>query len=174
MTWFLNFTRKNTSWACLEGLGLKLIFHWCVQLLIFHNSLFKTLINEVISQTIEKREVPFGKSLGFDDNPVEKSFLQIKNKKDPIIESWRTPGFTAAHLETYPFKTTLCYRFARMSSMILSRFPDIPFSFSLNSAHWSKTLSKAFDILRKRSLTSQPSLNDLQISLPGWSKSLLV
>ena len=72
---FLILGEKITSWACLEGSGLKPIFHWYGQLLIFNKSLFKTFADEVISQTTEKREVSSAKSLGFDDNLVDKSLI---------------------------------------------------------------------------------------------------
>ena len=41
---FLTLREKITS--CLEGLGLKLGFHWYLQLLIFSRSLFKALIEK--------------------------------------------------------------------------------------------------------------------------------
>ena len=43
--------------------------------LIFNKSLFKTLADDVISRTTENREVSPAKSLGFDNNPANKSLI---------------------------------------------------------------------------------------------------
>ena len=60
----LIFLLKITSWACLLGSGLNIIFHWKVQLLIFMKSLFKSFAVEFISWTTENREVPSANNLG--------------------------------------------------------------------------------------------------------------
>ena len=60
--------KKISSWACLEGLGLKLIFHWYAQLLVFNGSLFKVLTDKFVFWTIKNRVVSSAKSLRFDDN----------------------------------------------------------------------------------------------------------
>ena len=73
---FLILQEKITSWACLEGSELKLVFHWYAQLLIFDRSLFKILPDKVISRTTKKREVSSAKSLEFEGNLDNK--LEIK------------------------------------------------------------------------------------------------
>ena len=98
---------KLTSGACLEGSGLKLIFHWYTQLLIFSRSLFKALADKFVSRTTENRNVPFAKSLGFDDNSCHKSLMSIKSNNVARIEPCGTPALTAAYLETCPFKATV-------------------------------------------------------------------
>ena len=56
---FCIFLLNKTCWACLLGLGLKFIFHWNVQLLIFLSSFAETLI----SWTAEKNDVSSANSL---------------------------------------------------------------------------------------------------------------
>ena len=65
---FLIVQEKITSSTCLEGSGLKPIFHWYSQFLIFSRSLFKTLADKFVSRTAKNREVSSAKSLGFDDS----------------------------------------------------------------------------------------------------------
>ena len=48
---------KITSFACFEGSGLKLIFHWFAQALTFAKSWFNSSEDKVISFTIEKSDV---------------------------------------------------------------------------------------------------------------------
>ena len=56
---------KMTSWACSLGSGLKLIFYWNSQLLVFPRLLFKWFAQVLISHTLEKREVSSAKDLAF-------------------------------------------------------------------------------------------------------------
>ena len=139
IAWFLNLMRKK-----IEGSGLKFIFHWYAQLLIFDKSLFKAVADEVILWTTEKREETSAKSLGFNDNPADKSLVEIKNKGGPRILPRRIPAFTEAHLEICAFKTTLWYEFDRKPCLIFSKFCYMSFCFSLNSTPWCQNLSKAF------------------------------
>ena len=69
--------------------------------------LFKVLADKLVSRTTENREVSSAKSLGFDDNLIGKSLMQIKSNNGSRIKPCGTPALTAAHLETCPFKTTL-------------------------------------------------------------------
>ena len=66
--------REKITWACLEGSGLKLIFHWYAQLLIFSRPLFQAA-NNFAFRTTKKREVSSAKSLGFDGNSYDKSLM---------------------------------------------------------------------------------------------------
>ena len=92
-------------------------------------SLFNSFAGVILPRTTRKREVSSPKSLGFDDNSVDKSLMiKTKNNKEPRIEPWRTPEFTAAHPEACPFKT-LWYLFWRKTSMIFNKFPGIAFCF---------------------------------------------
>ena len=66
-----------TSWACLLGSGLKLIFHWNAQLLILLKSLIKWAAEVLISRTSEKREASSAKGLAFVDRSSERSLKVI-------------------------------------------------------------------------------------------------
>ena len=80
--WKLTLQEKITSWTCLEGSRLKLIFHWHAQLMIFSRSSFEVIADKSVSKTTKNREVSSAKSLGFDDNSFDKSLIiQIKNNK---------------------------------------------------------------------------------------------
>ena len=95
---YLILHKKITSWACLEGSGLKLSFHWYAQLFIFSRSLFKAITDKSVSWTTENREVSSAKSLGFYDKSFDKLLMKIKNNKGPGIGPCGTPALTAAHL----------------------------------------------------------------------------
>ena len=58
--------KKRTSWACLLGAGLKLIFHGKAQLFILFKSLFKFFADKFLSNITEKRDVSSANSLGFE------------------------------------------------------------------------------------------------------------
>ena len=73
---FLILREKITSWVFfLEASGLKLIFHWHAELLTFSRPLFKALADKFVFWTTKNREVSSAKSLGFDDNSCEESFM---------------------------------------------------------------------------------------------------
>ena len=105
--WILR--EKITSWACLLGSGLKLIFHWNAQLLILLKSLFKWLAEILTFCTMEKRDVSSTKSLSVVDRSSDRSLMQIKNNSGPSMEPWGTPASIVTQGEAYPFKTTLCF-----------------------------------------------------------------
>ena len=126
-----------TSWAGLGlkglglgGSGLKLIFHWNAQLLIFLKSLFKWAAEVLISRTTEKREVLSAKGLAFVDRSSERSLMQIKNNSGPSMDSWGTPASILVQWKTYPLKTT-CY----FLKITLHRKPYLLFQDVLN--RWS-------------------------------------
>ena len=54
---------KMTTWACLLGSGLKLIFHWKAQLLTFFKSSFNPLAEVFISWTTENNDASSAKSI---------------------------------------------------------------------------------------------------------------
>ena len=60
-----------TFWNCLIGSGLKLIFHWNVQLLIFLKLLFQGMAEVSIPHAMDEREVSSAKSLAFIDISLE-------------------------------------------------------------------------------------------------------
>ena len=63
---FRSLWEKITSFACLLIWGLKFIFHWKAQLLIFSKSSFKLIPDWFISYTTEKSEVSPANNLGFE------------------------------------------------------------------------------------------------------------
>ena len=75
--WFCFFIlgEKMTSWAYLEGSGLKPISQWCVHLLIFTTSLFKLFVEAWTFGTTEKMKVSTVKSLHLDEILLNKSFI---------------------------------------------------------------------------------------------------
>ena len=75
--------------------------------------------------------------------------------------AWETPAVISDHLETSPFKKTLCFSSFEKSAKYSSKFPLIPFCFHLKIIPSCQTLSNAFDISWNTPLTSYPLLNDL-------------
>ena len=71
------------TWACLLGSGLKFIFHWKAQLPIFSKSSLRSLVQVLISWTMENREVSSAKSLHSLLRPSDKSLIYIRNIKGP-------------------------------------------------------------------------------------------
>ena len=80
---------------------------------------------------------------------------KIKNSNGPKIDPCRTPAFTFAHDEKWPFKTTLCWWFFKKSIKRHS-LSFIPFCFNLYINLLCHTLSKALDMSRNTPLTSKP------------------
>ena len=72
---FFNFLLNMISWACLLRSGLKVIFHWKAQSLIFFRSLFNSIADVFISCTTENREVSSANSLALDDKQSGKSLI---------------------------------------------------------------------------------------------------
>ena len=105
--WILR--EKRTSWACLLGSGLKVIFHWKAQLFILFKSSFKFFADKSLSNITEKRDVSSANSLGFETRFSDKSFIYIKKSSGPRIEPWGTPASTLTHVEFWPFRTTFCF-----------------------------------------------------------------
>ena len=122
---------KRTSWACLLGSGLKLIFNWKTQLCILFKSSFKFFADKSLSNITEKRDVSSANSLGFETRFSDKSFIHIKKSSGPRIEPWGTPASTLTHVEFWPFRTTLCFLSFRKSAKVFSKLPATPFCFNL-------------------------------------------
>ena len=72
---FLVFLLKITSWACLLGSGLKLIFHWYAQLLIFTKSSFNSFLVLLLSRITENNDVSSANNLAFDERPFGRSLI---------------------------------------------------------------------------------------------------
>ena len=72
---FFNFLLNMISWACLLRSGLKVIFHWKAQSLIFFRSLFNSIVDVLMSCTTENREVSSANSLALDNKPSGKSLI---------------------------------------------------------------------------------------------------
>ena len=74
----LFFRLNSNSWACLQGSGLKFIFHCSVHSQIFERSWLtdyeRLIVLAVISSTLENKEVLTAKSFGLDCTPFGKSF----------------------------------------------------------------------------------------------------
>ena len=126
---------KITSGACLDGSGLKLIFHWKTHSLISFKSLLR--LSVVVSDflTVEKRGVSSANNLWLHCRLLDKS---LKVAQD----------------EHCPLRTTLCFRFSMKLDKRFNKFPEIPFCCNLWITPSCYTLSKAFDISRKTPLAS--------------------
>ena len=105
----LIFLLKITSWACLLGSGLNLIFLWKAQLLIFVKSLFKSFAVAFILWITKKRGVSSANNLGFEVKPSDKSLIWIRKNHGSRIDPWGTPASILVQDECCPFKTTLFF-----------------------------------------------------------------
>ena len=72
---FFYFLLNMISWACLKRCGLKVVFHWKAQSLIFFRSLFNSIADVFVSSTTENREVSSANSLALDHKPSGKSLM---------------------------------------------------------------------------------------------------
>ena len=106
---FLFFPLNIISCAYLLGSGLKLIFHWKVQLLINVKSLLISLAEVPMSWTTENKEVSSANNLHSLLRPSGKSLTYIKNKRGPRMEPCGTHARISTQEEHWPFKSTLCF-----------------------------------------------------------------
>ena len=74
------FQEKNTSWACLDGYGLKDIFHLYAQKLTLSRSLFSFYDLLIGSRTTKNIEVSSAKSFTLDSRLSDKSLIYIYKK----------------------------------------------------------------------------------------------
>ena len=109
MTRFFNFVLNITSWACWHEPGMKLIFHWKVQSLLFFKSLFTSFAAVVMSFLKENRDALSANSFALEGRSSNKSFIYIKNNTSPRIEPWGSPTVTFCHSDASLLRTTLCY-----------------------------------------------------------------
>ena len=149
-----------TSWACLLGSGLNLIFHWKAQLLIFIKSLLRSFAVEFILWITEKREVASANNLGFEDKPSDKSLIWIRKNNAPRIDFWGTLTSILVQDECCPFKTTFCFLWYKKWVITYKRLPNIPCYFNLKRRPSCQTLSNALDISKKTPVVSRPSSSD--------------
>ena len=83
------FREKISSWACLDGSGLKYIFHSLDLRLTLSRSLFSFCEVLIWSRTIENIEVSSAKSFTLDSRLSDKSLIYIYIKNNgPRIEPW--------------------------------------------------------------------------------------
>ena len=124
------FLENITSWACLLGSGLKVIFHCIVQSLILLISLFNLFADVITSWTTEKREVSSANSLKFVIKSLERLLIYIKNDNDPSIDPWGTPALIYWSLKRIVhLKQLFC--FLQFKKWVVSNsFPEIPFCFN--------------------------------------------
>ena len=99
-------------------------------------------------------------NFAFEQRPLARSFLYIKNRSGPTMEPWGTPALRSAQEEVCPLRSTLCLLFLKKFDNSFKRLPDIPLCFSLKIRPLCYTLSKALDISRNTLGTSKPSSND--------------
>ena len=71
----LFYKKKITSYACLLGSGLQIIFHWFAQAFILLKSLFKLVADKFILSATEKSETSSTKSLAFVMKNSERLFI---------------------------------------------------------------------------------------------------
>ena len=67
------FLQNIISWACLIRSGLKFIFHWKAQSVIFFRSLFNSIADVFVLCPTRNTEVSSADSLAFDDKLSDKS-----------------------------------------------------------------------------------------------------
>ena len=72
---FFNFLLNIIAWACLLRSGLKVIFQWKAESLIFFMSMFNSVVDMFISCTTENSKVSSANSLPLDDKPSGKSLI---------------------------------------------------------------------------------------------------
>ena len=99
-------------------------------------------------------------NLAIDERPSARSFIYIKNKRGPSMESWGTPAVTSALEEDCLLRTTLCFLSLKKFDNRFKRLPDMPFYFSLKIRPSCHILSKALYISRNTLRASKPSSND--------------
>ena len=80
------------------------------------------------------------------------------------MEPWGTPALTFFHVENCPLRITRCFVSFKKSRKRFSKFPDMPFRYSLKMIPSCHTLSNTFAISRNILLTSRPSSKELYIS----------
>ena len=150
-----------TSWACLLGSGLKLIFHWKAQSLIFFKSLFSSFTEVVVSCFTEHRDVSSANSFALEDKSPDKSFMYIKNNNGPKMEPWGMPAVTFRYSDVCRLRRALCFLSLKKLDKRSKKLPDIPLCDNLKRRPLCHTLSKALEISKKTLHNSNLSSNEL-------------
>ena len=104
---FLILRKKRTSWGCLLGSWLKLIFHWKVQLFILFKSSFKFFADKSLSNT---RERDVSTKLNFQIshlNILKKVAVGELNLEEPLLQDWSVLNFDhlELHFAFYPLES---------------------------------------------------------------------
>ena len=121
---FFNFLLKMTSWACLLGSGLKLIFHWKVQSLIFFKLLFSSFAEVFMSFLTKKRDASSANNFALEDRSPDKSFMYIKNNNAPKMQPWGTPAVTFIHSDVWSFRIAFCFLSVKKFKQKLKEFME--------------------------------------------------
>ena len=69
-------------------------------------------------------------SLVFDTSSA-KSFMYIRNRNGPNVETWKTHVLTSANGEVCPLSTTLCFLLLKKLNDKFKMLSDMPFCFNL-------------------------------------------
>ena len=102
----LSSVKKITSWACLDGSGLKDIFHLLAHRLTLSRSLFSFCDVLTGSRTTENIEVSSAKNFTLDSRLSDISLIYIEKNNGPRIEPWGTPTLIVSHSDSCPFRRT--------------------------------------------------------------------
>ena len=100
---FWSLREKITSWPCLLGSRLKLIFHWKAQLFMF-KSWYNLFDDKCLSFITEKSYLSLGNSLGFKIKLSDKSYVCIKKVVDLELN---LEGHLLQHFECSIYKLDL-------------------------------------------------------------------
>ena len=120
------FCERITSWACLDGSGLRDIFHLLAQRLTLSRSLFSFCEVLIGLQTTESIEVSSAKSFTLDSRLSDKSSIYIKKSNGTRTEPWGTPALIVSHWDSCLFRTTLCCLSNKKDSIKARRSPFTP------------------------------------------------
>ena len=146
---------KITSWACLLGSGLKIIFYWKAQSLTsssHHLTLLQKCLH--VEQLIHHQQKGFPLEVKLSD----KSFIQFNNNNAPRTYPCGTPSWILARDKFWPLSTIFC--FLKKSENIWKSSPEISFCFNLEI----RPLCQVLDMSKKTLITSNPLSKDIEIS----------
>ena len=79
------FQPNITSWACLLASGLKTIFHWKAQSLIFFKSSLSYGADTIISWIAENKDVSSANTLTLEDKLSDKLLISMRKNNGPKI-----------------------------------------------------------------------------------------
>ena len=151
-------TSETTSCACLDGSGLKLIFHWKAHSFILSKSSQSLLAVAFGSFINVSNEVSSAKSFGF----IEDRLYKLKKQRSENRTLWNS-SLIKPHDNHWLFSKTRYFLLSRKFINNCNKFPQISLRNNLEIASLCHTFSKALDISRKTPLTSNPSSKPLKI-----------